>query len=119
VFSDNMKWSLAWGRVRGAPTPLQDVAVWIAAHPPLPEIFAGCILVFEVSFPLVVFVRRIRPAYVVAAWCFHLGTVLLLGLDYTMWPATVTILLIDWPAVADLLATRRVRSRAPTPVAAP
>jgi len=48
-----------------------------------------------------VFFRRIRPAYVIAAWCFHMGTVLLLGLDYTMWPATVTILLIDWPAVVD------------------
>ncbi len=115
VFSDNMKWSLAWGRVRGAPPPLQDVAVWIAAHPPLPEIFAACILVFEVCFPLVVFVRRVRPAYVVAAWCFHMGTVLLLGLDYTMWPATVTILLIDWPAVADRFAARRAHRRAPTP----
>ncbi|MFA5882537.1 MAG: hypothetical protein WDA60_01670 [Acidimicrobiia bacterium] len=101
VFSDNMKWALAWGRVRGEPTPLQGVAVFLAAHRPLPEIFAACILVFEVSFPLVVLFRRVRPAYVVAAWCFHLGTVLLLGLDYTVWPATVTILLIDWPVVVD------------------
>ena len=110
-----MKWSLAWGRVRGAATPLQDVAVWLADHRPLPEIFAACILVFEVSFPLVVFFRRVRPAYVVAAWCFHLGTVLLLGLDYTMWPATVTILLIDWPAVADRFARARRPAAAPRP----
>jgi hypothetical protein len=107
VFSDNMKWALAWGRVRGEPTPLQDVAVFLAAHRPLPEIFAGCILVFELTFPLVLFFRRIRPAYVVAAWCFHMGTVLLLGLDYTMWPATVTILLVDWPAVVDRVRSRR------------
>lgn len=117
VFSDNMKWALAWGRVRGASTPLQDVAVWLAAHRPLPEIFAACILVFEVTFPLVVFVRRIRPAYVVAAWLFHMGTVLLLGLDYTMWPTTVTILLVDWPAVVDRL--RDVRHRAPAGAPAP
>jgi hypothetical protein len=38
---------------------------------------------------------------VVAAWLFHLGTLGLLGLDYMVWPCTVTILLIDWPAVAD------------------
>lgn len=113
VLSDNMKWSLAWGRVRGEPTPLQDVAVWLAAHRPLPEIFAGFILLFEVSFPLVVFFRRIRPVYVVAAWGFHLGTVLLLGLDYMMWPTTVTILLIDWPAVADRFVRYRARVRDP------
>jgi hypothetical protein len=112
VFSDNMKWALAWGRVRGEPTPLQDVAVWIAAHRPLPEIFAAFILAFELSFPLVVFFRRIRPGYVAAAWCFHMGTVLLLGLDYTVWPATVTILLIDWPAVVDRVQAWR-DSRAP------
>jgi hypothetical protein len=113
VFSDNMQWALTWGRVRGAPPPLQGVAVWLADHPPLSVVFAACILVFEVTFPLVVVFRRVRPAYVVAAWCFHLGTLLLLGLDYTMWPATVTILLVDWPAVVDRLRDRRVRSRPP------
>jgi hypothetical protein len=83
------------------------VAVFLADHRPLPELFAAFILAFEVTFPLVVFFRRIRPAYVVAAWCFHLGTVLLLGLDYTMWPTTVTILLIDWPAVVDRVRAPR------------
>jgi len=117
VLSDNMKWALAWGRVRGEPTPLQGVAVWLADHRPLPELFAACILAFEVSFPLVVVFRRVRPLYVVAAWLFHMGTVLLLGLDYTVWPATVTILLIDWPAVSDRFAARRRHALvAPEPV---
>ena len=57
-------------------------------------------------------VKRVRPLYVVAAWCFHLGTLLLLGLDYAVWPATVTILLVDWPAVTDRV--QRWRTRAPT-----
>jgi hypothetical protein len=35
----------------------------------------------------------------------------LLGLDYSVWPATVTILLIDWPAVADRLTRRRAGVR--------
>jgi len=111
VFSDNMKWALAWGRVRGEPTPLQDVAVFIADHRPLPEIFAAFILLFELTFPLVVFSRRLRPLYVVAAWCFHLGTILLLGLDYSVWPATVTILLLDWPAIVDGLPALGARQR--------
>jgi len=63
-----------------------------------------------VSFPLVVFFRRVRPAFVVAAWLFHMGTVLLLGLDYTMWPATVTILLLDWPAIVDRVSGWRGRT---------
>lgn len=109
VFSDNMKWALAWGRVRGEPTPLQEVAVWLADHRPLPEVFAAFILAFELTFPLVVLFRRLRPAYVAAAWLFHMGTVLLLGLDYTTWPATVTILLIDWPAVVDRVQAWRGR----------
>jgi hypothetical protein len=107
VFSDNMKWALAWGRVRGEPTPLQDVAVFLADHRPLPEIFAGFILLFEVSMPLVVVFRRLRPGYVIGAWLFHVGTVLFLGLDYMVWPATVTILLVDWPVVVDRVRARR------------
>ena len=103
VFSDNMKWSLAWGRVRGERPPLGDLGVWLADHHPLPRVFAACILLFEITFPLVLIFRRIRPLYIVGAWCFHLGTMFLLGLDYIVWPCTVTILLVNWPAVADRL----------------
>ena len=101
VFSDNMKWSLAWGRVRGERPPLGDVGVWLADHLWMTQVFAAFILAFEITFPLVLFFKRVRPVYVVAAWCFHLGTLLLLGLDYTVWPVTVTILLISWPALSD------------------
>ncbi len=103
IFSDNMKLSLLWGRVRGERPPLGDLGVWLADHHPLPRVFAGFILLFEVTFPLVIVFRRIRPLYVAAAWMFHLGTLLLLGLDYIVWSCTVTILLVNWPAVADRL----------------
>jgi hypothetical protein len=46
---------------------------------------------------------------------FHLGTLLLLGLDYVVWPCTVTILLIIWPAVADRLGL----FESPQPLLAP
>jgi hypothetical protein len=101
VFSDNMKWALAWGRVRGDRPPLGGVGTWLAYHEWMTQVFAGFILLFEVTFPLVVFFRRIRPLYIAAAWVFHLGTMGLLGLDYLVWPCTVTILLVDWPAVVD------------------
>jgi hypothetical protein len=116
VFSENMKWSLAWGRVRGERPPLGDLGVWIADHTWMSQVFAACILVFEVTFPLALFFRRVRPVYVVAAWFFHLGTLLLLGLDYTVWPATVTVLLVDWPAVVDRAQRWRRRDEAPAPI---
>lgn len=109
VFSDNMKWSLAWGRVRGARPPLGDLGVWIADHTWMTQVFALAILTFEITFPLVLLFKRVRPAYVIAAWGFHLGTLLLLGLDYTVWPVTVTILLINWPAVSDRLERWRTQ----------
>jgi hypothetical protein len=109
VFSDNMKWALAWGRVRGERPPLGDVGTWLAYHEWTTQVFAGCILAFELLFPLVIFFKRIRPVFVVAAWFFHLGTMGLLGLDYIVWPCTVTILLIDWPAVADRLERWRAK----------
>jgi hypothetical protein len=117
VFSDNMQWSLAWGRVRGERPPLGDLGVFIADHHLLTQVVAGFILAFEVSFPIVLLWRRIRPLYVGAAWVFHLGTFALLGLDYVVWPATVTILLVDWPAVVDRFQRLRVpRARDPLPV---
>ena len=109
VFSDNMKWALAWGRVRGERPPLGDLGTFLAYHQWMTEVFAGFILLLECTFPLVIFSRRSRPVYVVAAWLFHLGTLGLLGLDYTVWPCTVTILLIDWPAVADRLQRWRAK----------
>jgi hypothetical protein len=91
--------------------------VFIADHHLLTQVVAGFILAFEVSFPIVLLWRRIRPLYVGAAWVFHLGTFALLGLDYVVWPATVTILLVDWPAVVDRFQRLRVpRARDPLPV---
>jgi hypothetical protein len=109
VFSDNMKWALAWGRVRGERPPLGDLGTFLAYHQWMTEVFAGFILAFECTFPLVVFFRRLRPLYIAAAWLFHLGTMGLLGLDYLVWPCTVTILLVDWPAVADRLQRWRTK----------
>lgn len=103
VFSDNMRWSLAWGRVRGEPPPWRELGVFIADHPWLAQLSAGFILAFELTFALVLVFKRLRPAYVVAAWMFHAGTLLLLGLDYIMWGVTVTILLVDWPPLLDRL----------------
>jgi hypothetical protein len=68
------------------------------------------ILVLELSFPLVVWWRRTRPLVAAAAVVLHLGTWVLLGLDYAMWAVTVPIVLVDWSSVA--VRMRRRWSRA-------
>jgi hypothetical protein len=103
VFSDNLRWALAWGRVRGEPPPWRELGVFIASHPWMAQVCAAGILLFEVTFPLVIVWRRSRPVYVAAAWLFHGGTWFMLGLDYWVYPCVVTILLVDWPPLLDRL----------------
>ncbi|MSO79783.1 MAG: hypothetical protein EXQ79_09295 [Acidimicrobiia bacterium] len=111
IFSDNLQWALYWGRVRGAPPPWRELAFFIADRPWLAQLSAAGIVVFEIGFPLALFFPRIRPAFIVAAWFFHGGTYLMLGLDYWFYAFVVTLVLVNWPPVID-----RVRR---TPVPAP
>jgi hypothetical protein len=113
VFSDNLQWALYWGRVRGAPPPWRELAYFIADRPVLAQISAAGILAFEILFPLVLFVPRMRPAFVVGAWLFHGGTFLMLGLDYWGYALVVTLVLVDWPPLVDRI-TRRTPAPQPT-----
>ena len=110
IFSDNLKWALYWGRVRGAPPPWRDLAFFIADRPWLAQLSAAGIVLFEIGFPLALFFPRTRPAIIVGAWLFHVGTYLMLGLDYWFYAFVVTLVLVNWPPVLD-----RIR-RAPAPV---
>ena len=56
------------------------------------------ILGFELTFPVVIFVRWTRVCTPLAAVFLHVTTWLLLGLDYWAWAITVPLVLIDWPA---------------------
>ena len=112
IFSDNLSWALYWGRVRGDPPPWHSLGFFIADRPWLSQLSALFIVCFEVGFPLALFFKKVRPAFVTAAWLFHGGTFLMLGLDYWLWALVVTLVLVDWPKVVD-----RVR-RQPVPAPA-
>ncbi|MBM3671146.1 MAG: hypothetical protein FJW86_02995 [Actinobacteria bacterium] len=112
IFSDNLQWALYWGRVRGDPPPWRELAFFIADRPWLSQLSAAFIVAFEVGFILVLFFPKTRPAFIVAAWMFHVGTYLMLGLDYWFYAFVVTLVLVDWPRIAE-----RVR-RQPVPAPA-
>jgi hypothetical protein len=50
---------------------------------------------------VVLVVRRLQAWYALAAVFLHVTTWFVLGLDYWAWAATVSLLFIDWPAVAQ------------------
>lgn len=103
IFSDNLRWALYWGRVRGAAPPWRELAFFIADRSWLAQLSAAGILLFEIGFPLALFFPRTRPAFIVAAWLFHGGTYLMLGLDYWFYAFVVTLVLVNWPPVIDRL----------------
>jgi hypothetical protein len=105
VFSDNLRWAL-YGATKAQ---AREVGLYIANQPWLSVVSAAWILGYELTFPVVVFVRWLRPLYVVGAWVLHVGTFLIMGLDYWIYATVVTVLLIDWPRVVD-----RVRPRSMT-----
>jgi hypothetical protein len=112
VTSDNLRWVLWWGPVT-AESRVDAVAEFIAQRPWLSHLSAAAILGFELTFPIVLLWRRVRPVYAVAAVFFHAGTYLVLGLDYWSYAAVAVLLLVDWPRVWARITARR----APVPAA--
>jgi hypothetical protein len=108
VFSDNLRWAL-YGSEKAA---WRGLGLFIANHPWMAVASAAWILLFELTFPINIFVRQVRPLYVVGAWMLHFGTFLIMGLDYWTYAIVVTILLIDWPRVVDRVRAKRVMTYA-------
>ena len=107
ALGSNMRWVL-YISSDSRPSP-DHWSLFIADRAWLAHLVAASILLLELGFPIVLFWKRARPAFVAAAILFHLGTWLTLGLDYWAQAATVAIVLIDWPA---LVARARGRSNA-------
>jgi hypothetical protein len=106
VWGDNMEYLMRWGPFAGEPR-LPELTRWVGHQRPIAVAAAASILALELLFPLVVWWRRARPVFALTAVVLHLGTWVLLGLDYSVWIATVPIVLIDWSEVADRLRGRR------------
>jgi len=97
VFGDNMSYVMLWGPSIGSPA-WGDLATWVGEHMWAARLSAAFILGLEITFPVVLLVRRLQPLYAVATAVLHVDTWFLLGLDYWAWALTVPLLLVDWPA---------------------
>jgi hypothetical protein len=104
VTGDNLRYVMydaaRTGRMISASVPLS-----VADRAWLSHVGAASTLTLELTFPLVLFVRRVRPFYAVWAVVLHVGTWLALGLDYWMWVATVLLVVVD-PSYA-MCSTKR------------
>lgn len=106
VFGENMQYVMLWGPSVGQPK-LPDLSLWIGEHPWASLLSAAGIIGIELTIPVVLFIKGLRPFYALGAMVLHLMTWVVLGLDYWSWILTVPLLFIDWPTVWDRLRSRR------------
>jgi len=93
ALSDNLRWSLVAGR-GGA--RWSDLAGWLVARPVACIGLACGILTLEAGAFVVWLRPRLAPLFVAAATLMHVGTWLVLGLDYFAHLATVAVVLLGW-----------------------
>lgn len=115
VFSDNLQNVMYLAQLSGR-APTDVVSGFIGDHLVLAQLMAAGTLVIELGFPAVLLWPRVRPFFVVAVILMHNTIWLTHGLDYTAWWLTVTVVLVDWSAVAVWVQRRRGRlaEQAPT-----
>jgi hypothetical protein len=89
---------MLWGPSIGH-TPWESGARFVGEHLWAAKASSIAILGLELGFPLVLVFKRVRVWFVLLAAGLHVGTWLLLGLDYWAWALTVPLIFIDWPAV--------------------
>ena len=111
VFSDNLRNVMYLAQLSGR-APTDVVSGFIADHLWLAQLMAAGTLVIELGFPAVLLWPRVRPFFVVAVILMHNTIWLTHGLDYTAWWLTVTVVLVDWSAVAVWVQRRRGRTEA-------
>jgi hypothetical protein len=99
VLGDNMRYLMLWGPSIGA-AQWEGLARWVGEHLWAAKASGAFILGLEITFPVVLVVRRLQAWYALAAVFLHITTWFVLGLDYWAWAATVSLLFIDWPTVA-------------------
>ncbi|CAN5863044.1 hypothetical protein BH24ACT3_BH24ACT3_04780 [soil metagenome] len=119
VLSDNLR-NVMYRAPLSGQAPTDAVALFIADHPALAHLVALGTLTVELGFVAVLFWSRGRPWFVLAAATLHGGIYLTHGLDYSMWVATVAVVLIDWqPLAAKVLRIRPGRRWSPAMGAVP
>ncbi len=106
ITTDNLRWVLIDG-IRAQGIHARSLAQWIIDHAIVAKLFAGCTLVVELGAPLVLRYKRLRVPFAIGAAALHLSIWLLLNLDYSLWIATVWIVMVDWAAVARTVGARQ------------
>ena len=115
VTGPNMRWILYSAASEGRAFS-REPALFIADRPWLATASAAFLLGLELLFPLVLFVRRARPAIVLGALALHAGTWVLLGLDYWLWAAVVAVVfLLGEPLRPEAAPTDRPLATAAPP----
>jgi hypothetical protein len=101
VASGNLRWVLyAASDTQPQPNPF---ALFVADRPLLAHLVAAATLAVELGFPLVLWRPRLAWLFVPAVLAMHAGIGLAMHLDYRVMAATVLVVLVDWPALADRL----------------
>lgn len=106
ALGDNFRYIMLWGPSYGR-AQWEAMADWIGERLWASRLSSASLFLFELTFPVAVIVRRLRPFYVVGAVVLHILTWFLLGLDYWAWAATILVLFVDWPAVVARIRPRR------------
>ena len=86
--------------------------LWLAEHVRLCSALSAMVLAFELSWPLGVVLRRLRPVLLLAGLCFHWGTIVFLRISF--WPVWVLyVLFVPWTSLAGHLrsAARAILSQ--------
>jgi hypothetical protein len=110
VTSGNLRWALyASSDAQPQPNP---AALLVADRPWLAHLLAAATIAVELGFPLVLWRPRLAFVFVPAVVAFHAGTWAAMRLDYWPMAATVLIVMMDWPALADRLARAKSSGRA-------
>jgi hypothetical protein len=93
VFSDNIRYVMADAAASGHPWWPQ-IASFVSTQPFLSYLTGAYILGLELSLPVVLFLRNLRPWFAAAVVYLHVATFLTLGLDYWSWAITACVLLL-------------------------
>jgi hypothetical protein len=99
VLGGNVRWILyASSDTQPHPNPF---ALFVADRPLLAHLVAAATLAVELGFPLVLWRPRLAWVLVPAVLAMHAGIGLAMHLNYWAMAATVLVVLVDWPALAD------------------
>jgi hypothetical protein len=109
VAGGNLRWVL-YAASDSQPQP-NPFALFVADRPVLAHLVAAATLAVELGFPLVLWRPRLAWLFVPAALAMHAGIGLAMHLDYRVMAATVLVVLVDWPALADRFGPVPVEER--------